>query len=457
MVSNGSVISEAVPSSSKQFSKPLPPRKQKKPPDNLEEESQKEKSGEGKPLPTPPPKPKPGHPPKAKPRHSITPSDVLSEPLTPTERAPQQEPPTPTKRPQPPSSSDHPTPNRRSRPSPTPRVPAADASTKEENVKSESEKFTSSCETIELSSSPSSSQSQEPEINGGEDILDKETDSDGIIEDSVTAKLEESSEDGPEGRDIYEVMSAGKEETVVEDVAVEVDDSNSQDLYECMDYNGTTTTTTNNAKNSHSEVVPSEKDKNEEDIITSGSEAYVKMSPPPPRVLNKDVSVDIYEVMNINETVAEKLNTPDSYEEPEFWKNGSDNPQSSAEFIPKSVSSEFQENNIPIYDVPPSGPPRPAYINSSGTPSTISGSSSLDKVTDPDLRSPQSPEVGRRANSLDSRCSNSSKQSADVSMLARKSSKGTPSLTSSRNNSMSGNTGEGDGSDFTDSCEVYIL
>ena len=156
-----------------------------------------------------------------------------------------------------------------------------------------------------------------------------------------------------------------------------------------------------------------------------------------------------YEKMDIG--VSEKggveKGMDNDYEHPEGWESSR---HSSMGFDPKGVTSDPRENGL--YDVLP--PPRPAYVNGERPQSTLSASTNPNERGSTDMRPPPSPEVRRQSRSRSSSGSISSGHSENMSLQARKGSKGRASLSgSSRSNSLTGGGGSMD-SNLVNSSEV---
>lgn len=178
--------------------------------------------------------------------------------------------------------------------------------------------------------------------------------------------------------------------------------------------------------------VKEEEEGEEGEVSNAGSPNYVPMNQASPVKLGSPAS-ETYEEMEGVGSGGDKdceYENPE-YENPEGWGDASRH--SSMGFEPKPVVVPEESP----YDILP--PPRPLYTNGN---STVSATTTSPLGGLPDMRPPQSPEIGgRRSHSLSSCGSGSSGHLDYASMQARKGSKSRLSLSSSRSNSVTGGSG----------------
>ena len=186
------------------------------------------------------------------------------------------------------------------------------------------------------------------------------------------------------------VLSNGKEDTEVEQR------KEGRENYEDMSYEA------------KKEAPKLDSDETEDDQNQS---AYVEMSPGVmgnAEDAGQEKSGDYEQV----EIVEDDSDSKNDYEMPQWIDQDITSARSSGGFVPMSLTSNLQDEETAIYDVPP--PPRPAYDD---RPASTATSDSL--------MASQSQEAGSRSNSVTSNGSLSSKNSSDVvSLQARRESKG---------------------------------
>lgn len=226
-------------------------------------------------------------------------------------------------------------------------------------------------------------------------------------------------------------------DSTYEDMTVNEVASDDAETYEPMDYDRVSKPASNQGA-PPKPPPPEEEDRLEggqtekERKLDAGSPNYVPMKPAKLGTAGKQPSEPEQQDYEEVETVVngdKDSHGSHEYEHPEGW--GDSSRHLSMGFEPKAVDAET------TYDILP--PPRPLYTNGD---STISASTSPQEVGGAvNERPAQSPEVGRRSHSLSSCGSGSSEQFENVSMQARKGSKGGPSLSSSRSNSVTGGSG----------------
>lgn len=378
---------------------------------------------ESKPRPVPPSKPRP----RVKPRPSA-PGELPEAP--PTQQRASPEPSTPTKKPVP---ALRPTPVPRKRGSAEVKVEEMKPLDEDQEEHSVEEAPAQSVKEAAVVPAPSESAevgeqkvstsqvaaNEEQPISSPGHTQEAEADEVGgeMEPEEVVEKRKPSPEGSPEqGDSTYEDMVTvnGEEATDGE-----------METYEPMDYD-------RGSKSGHNQGTPQQEEEDNldadqrdtEEELDAGSSNYVPMNPAATVQLESpweqpSKSLDYEEVENTGGVDKE---SPE-YEHPEGW--GDTSRHSSMGFEPKAVLAP--ENT---YDVLP--PTRLLYTNGDAStgPLEVGGST--------DQRLLQSPEVGRRSHSLSSCGSGSSGQLENLSMQARKGSKGMLSLSSSRSNSVTG-------------------